>query len=203
MVAASSLTHWADPSLDPSPFAFASMSMQLSSDECVVDLCGSQHRPKAKIVGVLVTPPATASVPTLPLATLSPLGNYVDADANAKGEGLRLGSAYWASSKVATIFTVTFSGRFGGGERRCCDQLTGLLFLSTSYFSGCITSAETIMLEKQSLDEFLAHINYGDTVVVSISSQSRASLAAYFDLSPSQVLILFNAFILHLFSRHP
>ncbi|XP_064997382.1 protein NAR1-like isoform X1 [Musa acuminata AAA Group] len=54
--------------------------------------------------------------------------------------------------------------------------------------SGCITSAETIMLEKQSLDEFLAHINYGDTVVVSISPQSRTSLAAYFDLSPSQVL---------------
>ncbi|CAL9049348.1 unnamed protein product [Musa banksii] len=54
--------------------------------------------------------------------------------------------------------------------------------------SGCITSAETIMLEKQSLDEFLAHINYGDTVVVSISPQSRASLAAYFDLSPSQIL---------------
>ncbi|XP_009394717.2 protein NAR1 isoform X1 [Musa acuminata AAA Group] len=54
--------------------------------------------------------------------------------------------------------------------------------------SGCITSAETIMLEKQSLDEFLAHIKSGDTVIISISPQSRASLAAYFDISPSQVL---------------
>ncbi|WOL16903.1 protein NAR1 isoform X2 [Canna indica] len=53
--------------------------------------------------------------------------------------------------------------------------------------SGCITSAETIMLEKQSLEEFMAHINSGDTVIVSVSPQSRTSLAAYFDLSPSQV----------------
>ncbi|KAG6496782.1 protein NAR1-like [Zingiber officinale] len=54
--------------------------------------------------------------------------------------------------------------------------------------SGCITSAETVMLEKQSLDEFLAHINSGNHVIISISPQSRASLAAYFDLSPIQVL---------------
>ncbi|KMT15245.1 hypothetical protein BVRB_3g063540 [Beta vulgaris subsp. vulgaris] len=50
--------------------------------------------------------------------------------------------------------------------------------------SGCITSAETVMLEKQSLDEFLSAINKGKTVIVSISPQSRASLAAQYDLSP-------------------
>ncbi|GAB4826474.1 Cytosolic Fe-S cluster assembly factor nar1 [Ancistrocladus abbreviatus] len=53
--------------------------------------------------------------------------------------------------------------------------------------SGCITSAETVMLEKQSLDEFLSNIDKGKAVVVSISPQSRASLAAHFDLSPLQV----------------
>ncbi|KNA06034.1 hypothetical protein SOVF_184760 [Spinacia oleracea] len=42
------------------------------------------------------------------------------------------------------------------------------------------------MLEKQSLDEFLSSINKGKTVVVSISPQSRASLAAHFGLSPLQ-----------------
>ncbi|KAL4562534.1 hypothetical protein LXL04_034741 [Taraxacum kok-saghyz] len=53
--------------------------------------------------------------------------------------------------------------------------------------SGCITSAETVMLEKQSLDEFLSNINNGKTVIVSLSPQSRASIAVHFGLSPLQV----------------
>uniref|UniRef100_A0A5B7ARH9 Putative cytosolic Fe-S cluster assembly factor narfl n=1 Tax=Davidia involucrata TaxID=16924 RepID=A0A5B7ARH9_DAVIN len=53
--------------------------------------------------------------------------------------------------------------------------------------SGCITSAETVMLEKQSLDEFLSNINKGKAVIVSLSPQSRASIAVHFGLSPLQV----------------
>uniref|UniRef100_A0ACD5WDI0 Uncharacterized protein n=2 Tax=Avena sativa TaxID=4498 RepID=A0ACD5WDI0_AVESA len=53
--------------------------------------------------------------------------------------------------------------------------------------SGCITSAETVMLEKQSLDDFVTRINSGKAVIVSVSPQSRASLAAFFGLSQSQV----------------
>ncbi|XP_024963407.1 protein NAR1 isoform X1 [Cynara cardunculus var. scolymus] len=53
--------------------------------------------------------------------------------------------------------------------------------------SGCITSAETVMLEKQSLDEFLSNINNGKTVIVSLSPQSRASIAVHYGLSPVQV----------------
>ncbi|KAH7661557.1 Fe-only hydrogenase protein [Dioscorea alata] len=53
--------------------------------------------------------------------------------------------------------------------------------------SGCITSAETVMLERQSLDEFLSQLNSDKTVIVSLSPQSRASLASHFDLSPAQV----------------
>ncbi|KAI3698209.1 hypothetical protein L6452_31322 [Arctium lappa] len=53
--------------------------------------------------------------------------------------------------------------------------------------SGCITSAETVMLEKQSLDEFLSNINNGKTVIVSLSPQSRASIAEHYGLSPVQV----------------
>ncbi|XP_072974252.1 protein NAR1 isoform X1 [Typha angustifolia] len=53
--------------------------------------------------------------------------------------------------------------------------------------SGCITSAETVMLEKQGLDEFLSHVNSEKAVIISVSPQSRASLAAHFGLSPSQV----------------
>ncbi|CAL9015013.1 unnamed protein product [Prunus brigantina] len=53
--------------------------------------------------------------------------------------------------------------------------------------SGCVTSAETVMLEKQSLDEFLFNIDKGKAVIVSLSPQSRASLAVYFGISPLQV----------------
>ncbi|KAF5206547.1 Cytosolic fe-s cluster assembly factor narfl [Thalictrum thalictroides] len=53
--------------------------------------------------------------------------------------------------------------------------------------SGCITSAETVMLEKQSLDEFLLNIESGKAVFISLSPQSRAALAAHFGLSPLQV----------------
>ncbi|KAG0477112.1 hypothetical protein HPP92_013953 [Vanilla planifolia] len=60
--------------------------------------------------------------------------------------------------------------------------------------SGCITSAETVMLEKQSLEEFLSHIKLDKIVIVSVSPQSRASLAAHFKLSPIQVLRKLTAF---------
>lgn len=73
------------------------------------------------------------------------------------------------------------------------------ILLSVVIFSGCITSAETVMLEKQSLDEFLSSINKGKTVVVSISPQSRASLAAHFGLSPLQVDIFLDFFWQHLY----
>lgn len=43
------------------------------------------------------------------------------------------------------------------------------------------------MLEKQSLDEFLANLNKGKAVIVSLSPQSRASLAVHFGISPLQV----------------
>ncbi|KAE8637360.1 hypothetical protein CSA_011910 [Cucumis sativus] len=53
--------------------------------------------------------------------------------------------------------------------------------------SGCVTSAETVMLEKQSLDEFLSNLNKGKVVIVSLSPQSRASLAVHFGISPLKV----------------
>ncbi|KAM1108749.1 hypothetical protein ACFX13_005451 [Malus domestica] len=53
--------------------------------------------------------------------------------------------------------------------------------------SGCVTSTETVMLEKQSLDEFLLNLDKGKAVTVSLSPQSRASLAVYFGISPLQV----------------
>lgn len=46
------------------------------------------------------------------------------------------------------------------------------------------------MLEKQSLGDFIARINSGKAVIVSVSPQSRASLAAFFGLSQSQVIFM-------------
>ncbi|CAM8929839.1 unnamed protein product [Rhodiola kirilowii] len=53
--------------------------------------------------------------------------------------------------------------------------------------SGCITSAETVMLEKQSLDEFLSHLEKNKAVIISLSPQSRAALAVQSGLSSHQV----------------
>lgn len=54
--------------------------------------------------------------------------------------------------------------------------------------SGCVTSAETILLEQQSSEEFMNQIKEeGRAVVVSISPQSIAALAAHFGLPPSEV----------------
>jgi hypothetical protein len=44
------------------------------------------------------------------------------------------------------------------------------------------------MLEKQSLGDFIDRINSDKAVIVSVSPQSRASLAAFFSLSQSQVI---------------
>ena len=55
--------------------------------------------------------------------------------------------------------------------------------------SGCVTSAETVLLEHQSAAEFLSKLaDPGITVVVSISPQSRAALAAFHGLSPAEAL---------------
>lgn len=43
------------------------------------------------------------------------------------------------------------------------------------------------MLEKQSLEEFLSNVKKGRPVIVSLSPQSRASLAVHFGISPLQV----------------
>ncbi|CAN6470652.1 unnamed protein product [Victoria cruziana] len=62
--------------------------------------------------------------------------------------------------------------------------------------SGCITSAETVMLQQHSLDEFLAHVeSKKKSVIVSLSPQSRASLANYFQLSPLQVFRKLTGFL--------
>ena len=55
--------------------------------------------------------------------------------------------------------------------------------------SGCVTSAETILLEHQSAEEFVSKLAQpGTTVMVSVSPQSRAALAAFYGLSSADSL---------------
>lgn len=54
--------------------------------------------------------------------------------------------------------------------------------------SGCVTSAETVLLEHQSVGELLSALQSGKTVIVSVSPQSRASLAVLHGLSASETL---------------
>lgn len=61
--------------------------------------------------------------------------------------------------------------------------------------SGCVTSAETVLLESQSTDEFLRKAADPEVkVVVSVSSQSRAALSVSFGLPPLQVCFTVSHF---------
>jgi iron only hydrogenase large subunit-like protein len=72
--------------------------------------------------------------------------------------------------------------------------------------SGCVTSAETVLLEQQSTEEFLRVLDSKEAsssekekvIVVSLSSQSRASLAAHYGLSPLELTQKLSAFLKHL-----
>lgn len=58
--------------------------------------------------------------------------------------------------------------------------------------SGCITSAESVLVNQQSTDEFLKRVkNLGNMVfVVSISPQARASIAEHYNLDLQSVNFL-------------
>lgn len=52
--------------------------------------------------------------------------------------------------------------------------------------SGCVTSAETVLLEHQSTDELLSALQSDKAVIVSVSPQSRSSLGVLHQLSPTE-----------------
>ncbi len=71
-------------------------------------------------------------------------------------------------------------------------------FYGVPLHSGCITSAESVLITQQSQAEFLHKMESkapDSVVVVSISPQTRASLAAFFGLSIYQVFLLLSALL--------
>uniref|UniRef100_A0A8C5Q6H7 Cytosolic iron-sulfur assembly component 3 n=1 Tax=Leptobrachium leishanense TaxID=445787 RepID=A0A8C5Q6H7_9ANUR len=76
--------------------------------------------------------------------------------------------------------------------------------------SGCVTSAETVLISQQSHEELyrILHLNKTDDlsqhklVVVSVSPQSRASLAAKFNLSVTETAKKLNTFFKQIGVHH-
>lgn len=54
--------------------------------------------------------------------------------------------------------------------------------------SGCVTSAETVLLQQQSGEEFLRRVSTTPLTVVSISGEARTSLATHFNASPLETM---------------
>ncbi len=55
--------------------------------------------------------------------------------------------------------------------------------------SGCVTSAETVLLQQQSIPEFLSAIKNKPLIIMTISTQSLASLSAYLGTDMAQTLV--------------
>lgn len=61
-------------------------------------------------------------------------------------------------------------------------------------YSGCITSAESVLITQQSKKEFFSILDTQPhrTLIVTISPQARASIAAYYNISAKEVFIIVN-----------
>jgi hypothetical protein len=63
--------------------------------------------------------------------------------------------------------------------------------LTSFFFSGCVTSAETVLITQQSIEEFLTQVKaQKKTLIVSVSPQTRTALAVHFKLTELQVVFL-------------
>lgn len=73
------------------------------------------------------------------------------------------------------------------------------LFPRVVHCSGCVTTAESVLLEQQSVGEVLQQLQSAGgssrRVVVSVSPQSRAALAAHYQITPLQALRKLTTFL--------
>lgn len=53
--------------------------------------------------------------------------------------------------------------------------------------SGCVTTAETILQQEQSIEEFLNKAKVKEHFYIALSPQSRVSLAFHFKISESEL----------------
>jgi len=64
--------------------------------------------------------------------------------------------------------------------------------------SGCVTSAETVLLQDQSCEEFLTRATRAPLTVVSLSAEARTSLAEHFGVSPLHVMQKLTSALCHI-----
>lgn len=83
----------------------------------------------------------------------------------------------------------------GGGITKASVSLNDCLACS-----GCVTSAEAVLITQQSNERFLEAIRSGkfSVVVVSLSPQTRASLASSLELSSEELVIRLKGLLGHL-----
>uniref|UniRef100_A0A6B2L3G2 Iron hydrogenase large subunit C-terminal domain-containing protein n=1 Tax=Arcella intermedia TaxID=1963864 RepID=A0A6B2L3G2_9EUKA len=74
-----------------------------------------------------------------------------------------------------------------GGERTKLEA-TKISLADCLACSGCVTTSETILIESQGVSEFLRNVRPDKMAVISISPQSRASLATHFQLDQNQLM---------------
>jgi hypothetical protein len=79
----------------------------------------------------------------------------------------------------------------GFGQIKPTERQTAKISLNDCLAcSGCITSAETVLIQQQSLAEFYTALTDASRIhVVTVSPQTRAALAARFNLSILQVYV--------------
>ncbi|KYR00286.1 nuclear prelamin A recognition factor-like protein [Tieghemostelium lacteum] len=91
-------------------------------------------------------------------------------------------SAIPSKSTIEIESDGTYFERTETGEKKSLEKV-GITLNDCLACSGCITSAESVLISAQSVQEFLGTSSRGKTIVISLSPQSRASLASHFKIS--------------------
>ncbi|KAI3750672.1 hypothetical protein L2E82_21405 [Cichorium intybus] len=148
----------------------------------------SLHRTKGTFIGLLDAKRSTEWVDT------EKLRDALKNKSNAKPKKFKFnfnfifGDRCYISFNIATPKWDNIFGR-DKTERNMLEKGSVNSYPNNSrHMRLTVLNFETVMLGKQSLDEFLSNITKGKIVIVSASPQSRASIAIHYGLSPLQEL---------------
>jgi cytosolic iron-sulfur assembly component 3 len=113
----------------------------------------------------------------------------------------------FGNSSGATGLSSSIGAEFG--QIKESDSKTATVSLNDCLAcSGCVTSAETVLITQQSTVEFMSNISTdtdtstAKTVIITISPHARASLASKYDLSPLQTAKRLTTFFHQLGATH-
>eukprot|EP01126_Amoeba_proteus_P049729 TRINITY_DN5831_c0_g1_i1.p1 TRINITY_DN5831_c0_g1~~TRINITY_DN5831_c0_g1_i1.p1 ORF type:complete len:492 (-),score=84.40 TRINITY_DN5831_c0_g1_i1:257-1732(-) len=87
------------------------------------------------------------------------------------------------------------------GERKKLEP-TKITLTDCLACSGCVTTAETVLIQEQGLSEFYKNLNTGKIIVVTLSQQSTASVAAHHKLNFTETFEKLTTMLLRLGVHH-